>query len=637
MMNKKKYVLFLCIAVALVLLGSLGAYLVHTSGGKVKITDMTYVTEDGARMSALLYVPDSATVENPAPAIVSCHGYNNTREVQDINAVELSRRGYVVIAIDAYDHGNSSFPDPRINKGVAADMGAYAALQYLGTLPYVDAKRIGMVGHSMGGSTVQLGALRAFAKQEKNPAIIVPKAVMPTSQAFIPNKEVTAILLGKYPVNIGIVFGQYDEWANNMWQVRSGIDINMSKKAIAGMGFPGAEYGAYYVFGKDKKLTRDEAIAAAASGKLRVIFQPKIEHPKLHFSTVAVGYILDYFNITLKGGKETVPVTEQTWPWKQFFTGLALVGFFLFIIPFAFLMLEIPYFKTIIQREPVAPSIITTAKDKLVYWIIFIICLLPAPLLFNWAIGYPIAIKSMDRYVPTVFPLNSYFQLPCVNGTVLLMLLVGAIMLAIFIGTYFLFMKKNKVTFDNLGVRMSGGNIGKSILLALIIFVATYFLLVIADFFFLSDARFWVFSIKTLTPIKFWILLKYLPFFLFFYLINSLTLNSFTRIRGASETTNIILMILANVTGLAILTILDYTWLFSTGVKLFPSVPFPPNMTSALAGLFVWNFILAVSLAAVSARLLFRKTGSIWLGGFVNALIVTLFSISNTVAGAGII
>jgi cephalosporin-C deacetylase-like acetyl esterase len=99
---KKKYVLLLCIAIALVLLGSLGAYFVHTSGGNVKITDMTYVTEDGARMSALLYVPDSVSVENPAPAIVSCHGYNNTREVQDINAVELSRRGYVVIAIDEY-------------------------------------------------------------------------------------------------------------------------------------------------------------------------------------------------------------------------------------------------------------------------------------------------------------------------------------------------------------------------------------------------------------------------------------------------------------------------------------------------------------------------------------------------------
>jgi len=634
---KKKYVLLLCIAIALVLLGSLGAYFVHTSGGNVKITDMTYVTEDGARMSALLYVPDSVSVENPAPAIVSCHGYNNTREVQDINAVELSRRGYVVIAIDEYDHGGSSFPDPRINKGVAVDMGAYSALQYLGTLPYVDAKRIGMVGHSMGGSTVQFGAIKAYAKQEKNPAIIVPKAVMPTSQAFIPNKEVTAILLGKYPVNVGIVFGQYDEWAENMWNVPRGSDINISKKAIAGMGFSGAEYGAYYVFGNNKKLTREEAIAAAAEGKLRVIFQPQIEHPKLHFSTVAVGYILDYFDITLKGGKEAMPATDQTWPWKQFFTLLVMVGFFLFIIPFALLMLEIPYFKTIIQPEPVAPSIVTTAKDKLVYWIIFIICLLPAPLLFNWATGYPIGIKSMNRYVPTVFPLNSYFQMPCINGTVLLMLLVGAILLAIFIGTYFLFMKKNNVTFDNLGVRMSGGNIGKSILLALIVFVATYSLLVIADFFFLSDARFWVFSIKTLTPIKFFVLLKYLPFFLFFYLIISLLLNSFTRIRGASETTNIVLMILATITGLAILTILDYTWLFTTGIKLFPYVPFPPKMTSALAGLFVWNFLFILPLAAVSARLLFRKTGSIWLGGFVNSLIVTLFSISNTVASAGII
>jgi uncharacterized protein len=639
MKNKKNLVVFLCIAIAFVLLGSLGAYLVHTSGCKVKITDITYITEDGARLNAFLYVPDSATVENPAPAIVSSHGYNNTKEVQDINAVELSRRGYVVIAIDAYDHGNSSFPDPRINKGVAADMGTYPALQYLGTLPYVDAKRIGMVGHSMGGSTIQLGALRAFAKQEKNPAIVVPKAVLPTSQAFVTNKEVTSILIGKYPVNVGIVFGQFDEWANNMWQVRSGIDINMSKKAIAGMGFPGAEYGAYYAFGIDKKLTREEAITAAAEGKLRVIFQPKIEHPKMHFSTVAVGYILDFFDITLKGGKETTPATDQTWPWKQFFTLLVMAGFFLFIIPFAFLMLEIPYFKTIIQPEPVAPSIVTTTKDKLIYWIIFIICLLPAPLLFNWATGYPIGIKSMDRYVPTVWPLNSYFQLPCVNGTVLIVLLVGAILLAVFLATYFLVMKKNNVTFDNLGVRTSGGNIGKSALLAVIIFLATYSLLVISDFFFLSDARFWVFSIKTLTPIKFWILLKYLPFFLFFYLINSLTLNSFTRIRGASETKNIVLMILANITGLAVLTILDYTWLFNTGVKLFPSVPFPPpgNMTSALAGLFVWNFLFILPLATVFARLLFRKTGSIWLGGFVNALIVTLFSISNTVASAGII
>ena len=633
---KKNCVLLLCIAIALVLVGSFVASIVHRSGCTVKITDMTLVTEDGARMRALLLVPNSASVDNPAPAIVSVHGYNNTLEVQDSNQVELSRRGYVVISIDAYDHGLSSFPDPRINKGVAPDMGTYAALQYLGTLPYVDKNRIGMVGHSMGGTILQIGAMRAFTNHEKNPSIIIPKALSPTEHTFLVGKD-GALVYGKYPVNVGLMFSKYDEWAENMWKVPKGSDVNISKNGVAGMGFPGAEYNSYYVFGNNKKLTRDEAIAAAAGGKLRVLFQPPLIHPRAHFSKVAESYILDFFDITLKDGKEPIPATNQTWPWKEFFNGIALAGFFLFIIPFAFLMLEIPYFKTIVRPEPVAPSIITTAKNKLIYWIIFIACLLPAPLIYNWAVGYPIAIKSMDRFVPTIFPFNSYFQLPCVNGFVLLMLIVGAILLAIFIGTYFWVMKKNSVTFDNLGVKLSGADIAKCLLLAAIVFLATYALLVIINFFFLSDVRFWVFSIKTLTPIKFFILLKYLPFFLFFYIITNLTLNSFTRIRGASEWVNIVLMIIANVGGLAMLTFLDYTWLFTTGVKLFPYVPFPPKTTSALAGVLLWNLLFILPLAAISARLFFRKTGSIWLGGFVNSLIITLYAISNTVAAAGVI
>ncbi len=199
-------------------------------------------------------------------------------------------------------------------------------------------------------------------------------------------------------------------------------------------------------------------------------------------------------------------------------------------------------------------------------------------------------------------------------------------------------MKKNGVTFDNLGVKVSGADIGKSALLALIVFTAAYFLLVLSNFFFLSDARFWVFSIKTLTPIKFFILLKYLPFFLFFYLINILLLNSFTRIRGAGERTNITLMIIANVAGLAMLTILDYTWLFNTGIKMFPYVAFSPKTTAAstaLSGILLWNLLFILPIAAILGRLFFRKTGSIWLGGFVNSLIITLFAISNTVISAG--
>jgi hypothetical protein len=47
--------------------------------------------------------------------------------------------------------------------------------------------------------------------------------------------------------------------------------------------------------------------------------------------------------------------------------------------------------------------------------------------------------------------------------------------------------------------------------------------------------------------------------------------------------------------------------------------------------------LFILPLAAISARIFFRKTGSIWLGGFVNSLIITLFAISNTVISAGLI
>ena len=97
----KKWASWTAVLAALILIFSLLASLVHTGFGTVTVRDIQYLTGEGGLQRALLYIPDSATPQSPAPAIVACHGYNNTAEVQDINAIELSRRGYVVISIDA--------------------------------------------------------------------------------------------------------------------------------------------------------------------------------------------------------------------------------------------------------------------------------------------------------------------------------------------------------------------------------------------------------------------------------------------------------------------------------------------------------------------------------------------------------
>ena len=131
----RKWAVWTAALVAVILVFSLLASLVHTGFGTVTVRDIQYMTGEGGLQRALLYIPDSATPQSPAPAIVACHGYNNTAEVQDINSIELSRRGYVVISIDAYRHGLSSETDPAMPS--AQGGGTYSALQYLGTLPYV--------------------------------------------------------------------------------------------------------------------------------------------------------------------------------------------------------------------------------------------------------------------------------------------------------------------------------------------------------------------------------------------------------------------------------------------------------------------------------------------------------------------
>ena len=112
-MKKQKNACFwVAIALILCLISSVGASIVQTGGGAIKYHDITMVTDSGHELDALLLVPKNATRENPAPAIVASHGWYNNREMQDLNYVEYARRGYVVISISMYGHGDSEvIPD----------------------------------------------------------------------------------------------------------------------------------------------------------------------------------------------------------------------------------------------------------------------------------------------------------------------------------------------------------------------------------------------------------------------------------------------------------------------------------------------------------------------------------------------
>src|SRR4030042_6585428 len=143
--SKRRDIIMLAVALFLILVGDLLASLIQTDFGKVKVNDVRFDGADGIVMSALLYVPKGVTASNKAPGILAIHGMMNNRETQDGFAIEVARRGYVVLAIDQTGHGYST--PPANSHG----FGAPDALSPLRSLDIVDKDNIGLEGHSMGG------------------------------------------------------------------------------------------------------------------------------------------------------------------------------------------------------------------------------------------------------------------------------------------------------------------------------------------------------------------------------------------------------------------------------------------------------------------------------------------------------
>ena len=74
--------------------------------------------------------------------------------MQDLYTIELARRGYVVLAMDLHGHGNSeSLPSDQLYEGA---VGVDGAVQMVASLPYVDTSRIGISGHSSGGTAANM-------------------------------------------------------------------------------------------------------------------------------------------------------------------------------------------------------------------------------------------------------------------------------------------------------------------------------------------------------------------------------------------------------------------------------------------------------------------------------------------------
>jgi hypothetical protein len=611
-----------------------GAWLGHytESGfGTIRVEHTRYLNENGAMVNAVLYVPESVSDENPAPAIVLASGYSASYDSQELHSIELARRGIVCMAIDTYGHGESGFPDLGIDKPLN-DFGMYSALQYLAKLPYVDKNRLAFTGHSMGGDGSRMGSLRAFAERETNPAIAAPKAVFIQSNSF---KNVN----GDDPINaLGIDYGdntgRWDEFAIILWGTQKGSDYKTTANFTAGMGFEGAEYDTYYNYGSAKPLTREEAIEAGKAGTLRVGYTQNNSHSPLTFSGLAVTKLLDFFDLSLMEGKmaEAIPYDSQIWRWKNVGTGVALLGFLTFIVTFGFVLLDHPFFGTIVRKEPQSMITLDNKKAKIAYVCVYIAALAAPALLYTWTSGLRLYSPYADVVIPVMLPVTPYFNLPTLNGLVLLNSILSGYFVVLFFIIWLCFARPAGATLEGTGLFIPKKEIGKSILLSIVVFVGSYIMLSNVTYFNHVDFGFWKFVFREM-PAEKWIpYMKYLPFFLLYFFINSVMLNSVTRVNGVKEWKNMLLCIFANVGGLLILWLVDYIPMYLTGIRGVLMVP-GTQWPNSLSGILLFGLLFILPVAAIISRLYYRRTGNVWVSGFLNGFLTCFFGVCTALVG----
>jgi pimeloyl-ACP methyl ester carboxylesterase len=562
--------------VLLILAGGVLAHFTQTAGG-IRIQDVRFKGAKGNTMSALLYIPANATPQIPAPGILAVHGYINSRETQDGFAIEFARRGYVVLALDQTGHGYSDPP------AFANGFGGPDGLAYLRGLEFVDKTNIGLEGHSMGGWTV-LAAATAMPNDYKSMVL----------EGSSTGKPFAADGTSAWPRNVALVFAQYEEFSTLMWGVDRARDVTQSPKLWA-------------MFGTSGPVEPGKVYGDIAQGTARVLYSPAITHPAEHISHEAIGYSLDWFAKTLKGGTP-LPADDQIWFRKEIGTLIALLGFVALLIGAFDALLEAPMYSRLRLPEIADGTMPVHSAAIGRRWITaFILSAFIPVLTYYPAFALAGTFVKPSAWLPQGIT-NQIMVWAIINGLITLALMPFAPKRA-----------------------SRAGIVGQSVVIAIATVAIGYAALWLADFAFKIDFRFWIVALKLMNAKQALIFLIYLvPFTAFFVVALHVLHRNFSTMaagRAGLYLTNILALTL----GFIVLLVLQYGTLWLTG-KLFNPLPDPGFVP--LSTIVAIQFVPLLAICAVIATFTWRRTGSSLPGALICGLFVTWYVVAGTATQA---
>ncbi|MDO5022001.1 MAG: alpha/beta hydrolase [Eubacteriales bacterium] len=664
-MKTKKYVLLLALSLVLIFVGSYFANTYHTSFGETTTERIYFDTERGT-LSGILYMPKNASETNPVPCVIVTHGYLNSAEMQDANAIELSRRGYVVLALDMYDHGHS--------KAVGDYTGSFMhfwptslwdAAQYMYEKPYVLKDEngnglIGVTGHSMGGFSSSMAvyydeqAFKESGIRKIYASVSMGSDFSSTAYVGVTAKEAIDNSGGRV---LGKIAGQFDEFFFNSKD-------QAPKHVVVKKNYVGTEEGKMFLEQEDPK---PETWYDTKDGGKRIIYQPYEIHPWNHFSKTSTSNVVDFYTeafAPFNSNLNQIESKNQIWLYKEIFECIALIGFFLLFVPLIRLLVSLPFFNKAVSTVPTpAANVVKPVGEKMnSLFIAMFSILLPAitfptimdknfnsygmitltvvgaiftivalyGLLRSKQKGEKVAsgivfIAGLALVVFTRFP--SFVQSPVFSAPTSNQIAYWAIICTVFTLLFLSmnFLSKGSklgLTASSYGVALSVGGVFASLIVVILAIAIGYGLLFLIDSIWLVDFRIWTFAIKTFDGYIIGKTLPYLiPFFIYYFVLSaSIFVN--TNKESMKGFKGYLYAMLMAAGGITIYLIFHYGLLVNTGTALYP--------TQSLSSILLMALVPTLCIAASYTRYFYKQHGNIWIPAFLNALLMTLMTVANT-------
>ncbi len=630
--------------------------LVQTDFGNVEVS-VSSIDVEGGSITYKLYKPKTATADNPAPAVLLLHGYQNDKDTCDAYCIELSRRGFVVMAADEYGHGSTSLSmikrgyvnhvvktnygldseengtfkkiggsiryrllmnfsnlsffdekystDSEGNRITDSSMGGIAAYRYLADMDFVDQTRMGVSGHSMGtwaSWSVAAGLCRAKDSQGND---ITPKAiVLQAGELFTENAYDNNI----YFNNVMLITAKYDEF--NYFRDYQNVVSDKLLESSLRRSFLGVS--------KDAKW--NTTYGDFAKGTARRCELVVTNHRLVTHSHQAVTSTTDWFANAL--GQPTIQLDNPHIYMNKEWTQLAATLLVLFsLIPLAEFLLSTPLFANAADQVPDRPYHLKKG-GKLIGGLL-------VTMLIS-GLTYPFMTQLGHALLPLP---EKIFRMTIGNGFIGWYGLLMIIMLIMTIVS-FRSSKKKGIPMDYMDLgfarnrnshRFDWGLLLKSFFLAAVLFAVMYLVTFLCETLFHLDLRFiWPFfrsfSLERLVQFA-----TYLPIYLLYFILANSRIIAQMPVRSTSRKgfgaflANWLVVCLGMVGGILLIVLLEYIPFFANlgpGADLLFGSTFGGPFMSLM-------IVLAPQLLIFSilATYFYRRTGNVFVGACLIAML----------------